>query len=290
MTVGLALLAVVGQARDVEIKSAWAPTQVKVDGTGDKWAGHLQPLPDLPILVGVQNDGDYLYVCVKTSDPLTKNQLARMGLTVWANGEAKDKKGYGVRFPLTMRSGYDRGRGDPSADSSDQQQRPPTPSHDSSMVELIGPTEEDRFQVPRTDPHPIQAALGDDSGVMVIEVRFPLKHTEEQPLAVDGQPGKTIALGFETEMPRFKRGSGSQGGKGESGEGHGGQGGEGGGAPGGSPGGGYGGYGGMGRGGGGRHGGGRAWDGGERASGMPKPIKLWTHVVLATPAASPADR
>jgi hypothetical protein len=290
MTVGLALLPVLGQAKDFEIKSAWVQTPVKVDGTGDKWAGHLQPLPDLPFLVGVQNDGDYLYLCVKTSDPKTKLQLARMGLTVWANGEGKDEKAYGVRFPFPIRSGRGRREGAAPSPPPTGEQRPPDPAVDSSMLELIGPTQEDRFQVPRADAHPIQAALGDDSGVMVIELRFPLKHSDEQPLAVDAQPGKTIALGFETEMPRFKRGSGGQGGEGEKGEGHGVEGGEGGGAPGGARG-GYGGFGGMGRGGGGRHGGGMGRGMGEGMSGMPKPIRLWTRVVLApAPAAPPAAK
>ncbi len=287
MAVGLALVPVLGQAKDFEIKSAWSPAQVKVDGTGDKWAGHLQPLSDLPLLVGVQNDGDYLYLCLKTSDPMTKIQLARLGLTVWANGGGKDAKGYGVRFPIPMRSGYGRRQGGaPSPTPPDEQPRPGL-SADTSMVELIGPTEEDRFQVPRADANPIQAALGDDSGVMVIELRFPLKPSEERPLAVDAQPGKTIALGFETEMPKFRRGQGGQGGEGASGGGRGGQGGEGGGPPGGAP----GGYGGMGRGGGGRRGGGMGRGAGEGMSGMPKPIKLWTHVVLAAaPAAPPAAK
>ncbi len=289
LTVGLAvalgLVPVLGHAKDLELKSAWPAAPLKVDGTGDQWAGHLVPLPDLPILVGVQNDADYVYVCVKTSDPVIKAQLTRMGLTVWANGEDKDKKWYGVRFPLPVRQAWARRESGSPPPTPSEDARPPEPTVDSSTIELIGPTVDDRLDAPLSNAQPVQAALGDESGVMVLQYRLPLKATDDQPLAVGAQPGKTIALGLETERPKFRRGQGR-----EKGEGGGGEGGEGGGGetPGGRSGWGggfgggrhFGGGGGMGRG-----------DWGERGAGMKKPIDLWTRVVLAAaPVSTPAAK
>ncbi len=168
-------------------------------------------------------------------------------------------------------------------------QAPPEPAVDTTTLELIGPTADDRFDAPRTEGQAVQAALGDESGVMVLQYRLPRKATDDQPLAVGAGPGKTVALGLETERPRFKRARGGENGEGGSGEG--GEGGEGAAPPGGRPGwdGGMGrGFGGGRAGGGGRMGRGR-W--GEGGAGMPKAIDLWTHVVLASaPAQTPAAK
>ncbi|MFI5166914.1 MAG: hypothetical protein ACHQQS_09865, partial [Thermoanaerobaculales bacterium] len=210
------LFAGIAVAKDPETKSAWPPAPVRVDGTADQWAGHLAPLPDVPILLGVENDGAYLYLCLKTSDPKVKEQIAHLGMTVWVNGAGKDDRGYGVRFP--MGAGLRRGRGErPSAENA------PAPdlasSIDDAKVELIGPGVEDRFAVARADADPIQAALGDDAGVMVIELRFPLNPSENHPLAVEARPGATIAIGLETERPHPQRHTHTGKGEGEGGEG-----------------------------------------------------------------------
>ena len=187
-------------AKDPELKSAWPQAPVKVDGSAAQWAGSLAPLPDDPILVGVRNDADYLYLCLKTSDGRLKAQLAKTGMTVWVNGAGKNKRGYGVRFPAG-------GALQQVLDENAEPEARPTPGTpatiDDSKVELIGPTDRDRLTVARGDADPVQAALGDDSGVTVIELRFPLKPSENHPLAVEAKPGATIALGLETERVRY---------------------------------------------------------------------------------------
>ncbi len=283
IAVGAAMVwASVGLARELEVTSAWPQAQVRVDGTGDQWAGHLVPVPDEPILLGVQNDGSFLYLCFKTSDPKVKALIRRMGLTVWVNGAGKHTRAYGVRFPVGV--GFERMRGERGGPR-------PTPSEGSApdilpettQVELIGPTDEDRFRVDRTNAEPVQAAFGDEEGVWVMELRLPLQPSDEHPLAVSAAPGARIAVGLETERPQLRRGSRGQGGEGDEGEGgEGAQGGRGGGM---GPGGWGGGVGGRG----GRYGGGMGREMGGRGGGMPTPIKLWTRVTLASaPAAGPA--
>jgi len=286
-SVGLAILfAGAVAAKTPEIKSGWPHAPVKVDGTADQWAGLLAPLPGEPILLGVQNDSNDLYVCLKTSDPKVKAAIAHLGLTVWVSGTGKEDRAYGVRFPIG--AGFHHGRGEqPTAESSPPQDF--NPSVDGTKIELIGPTDKDRFTVPRADADPIQAAVGDDSGVMVIELRFPLSPSENHPLAVEAKPGAAIAVGLETERPHVERrtptsGSDRQGGEDQGGEGQGGWGGGHGGWGGGA---GSGGMGGYGRGGG--HHGGMGRGMGEGGGSMPNLIKVWTRVTLATtPPAPPA--
>jgi hypothetical protein len=281
-----ALVSVVAYAKTPEIKSAWPQVPLKVDGTAEQWGGHLDPLPDVPILLGVANDGSYLYLCLKTSDPKVKAQIAHLGMTVWVNGKGKNDRGYGVRFPVG--AGFHRQR----REGGEPESAPPPDlgaAVRGDVVELIGPTVDDRFKVERANAAPIEAALGDDSGVMVVELRFPLQPSEDHPLAIDAKPGDTVAVGLEVERPKMERRA--RGAEGEPGEGdQGGEGGEGGwgggrrGGEGGWGGGGYDGSGGFGRGG---HHGGMGGGMGEGGA-MPRLVKQWARVTLATAPAATA--
>lgn len=271
----LCLTSSIVYAKDFELPSAWRQAEVKIDGVADEWAGVLRPLPDVPMLIGVQNDGDFLYLCFKTSDPKTKRQLAMLGLTLWADGAGKKEKTFGVRFPVGGGARSMRPARDGSSAPPPETYPAPGPEGAVGGFEIIGPTAEDRLIVPADDTHPVRAALGDESGVMVIELRLPLKASEMHPLCVGSAPGRTVLLGLETEKPKFKKGEGAEGG----GE-----------RPGGGGYGGRGGYGGShrsGPGSGGRGGGMGGGMHGERGQ-MPDPIKLWLDVKLATQPIAPA--
>ncbi|OYW04717.1 MAG: hypothetical protein B7Z61_08660 [Acidobacteria bacterium 37-71-11] len=283
MAVAVAAAATVARGKDLKIASTWVAAAVPVDGTPGAWAPLLRPLGDPPLVIGVQNDGRYLYLCLRTSDPIIKRQLAHLGLTVWLNGGGKDSKGFGVHYPVGMGPRgvrWQPGQGEPPEG---EETRRANSDRVANEVELIGPTKDDRQPVQLGPDEPVQAALGDDSGVMVLEMRVPLQPTEGHPLAVGAVPGATIALGLATERPKAgARGRVRLGGGGESGEGgpgdesgigrgRGGFGGRGG----------YGGRGGMG--------------GGMRDRGMsggvtPAPLDVWLRVTLAKgPAQTPAS-
>ncbi len=274
MAVAVAAAAGAARGKDLEIASAWAVAAVPVDGAPGGWAALLRPLGDPPMVIGIQNDGRYLYLCLRTSDPIVKRELAHLGLTVWLNGEGKDAKGFGVRYPVGMgprEARWQPGQGEPPEG---EDAGGATPGHLPKEFELIGPTKDDRQRVQLGPDEPVQAALGDDSGVMVIEMRVPLRPSEGHPFAVGAAPGATIALGLATERPKAgAKGQVRLGGGGESGEG----------APEGEGGvgrdrGGFGGRGGMGRG---------MRRGGMPGGAMPALIDVWLRVTLAKGLAQP---
>ena len=257
----LALSPALTRGAEPGIPSTWLPSSQPVDGGTAKWEGLLVPLGDAPITVGVRNDRDFLYLLVRTADADTRRQLLMTGLTVWANGAGKTKRGYGVRFPAGQRSAAPGdGTGDPAADA----------ARSASELELIGPEEEDRLRLSLSQSDLVKAALDALEGILALELRIPLHPTEGHPLAIDAAPVATIALGFETEKPKRpgpeERGGpgGGMGGPGGMGGGMGGEGRSGG------------------RGGPGGPGGGRGMRGGGAGRpAMPKPLKLWTRVTLA---------
>ena len=110
---GLLLLPAFVEGRNPQYVSTWAPVPAKVDGTADTWSALLRPLSDLPMVIAVQNDADYLYLCLKTSNPKLKKQIILTGLT-WLRGLV-DSRGIPAckkstsRTPAVIGSGGGRG-------------------------------------------------------------------------------------------------------------------------------------------------------------------------------------
>ena len=250
---GLLLLPAFVDGRDLQVASAWAPAPAKVDGTADTWSALLRPLGDRPMVIGVQNDADFLYLCFKTSNHKLKKQLTTTGLTVWANGtgKANTNKGFGVRYPLGGGQGSKQREGGEPAPTPAEEGSRPAVVEPPSEFELIGPTTEDRRRVELGGDEPVAAALGDDSGVMVLQLRLPLKSSDAHPLAAGAAPGTPIALRLVTEVPKQSEGKRWADRVG-------------------------------------RHG----RDDGRREDvpEMPSPFSLWLQVTLATPPAPPAAK
>jgi hypothetical protein len=241
----------------IDLPSAWLASAPKEPGGKVAWEGIVLPLGETPLSVAVRNDGDSLYVRVRTSDSAARHRIQMTGLTVWVDKTGKSRRGYGLRFPV---GGTPRGT------------PPPEAAISASEMELIGPGEDDRLIVPAVGGGGAWARLEATSDLLTMELRFPLHGTDDRPLAVESAPGSTVSIGFETEKPRR---AGGEDGRPAGGPPGGMGGGGGGGGMGGS-----GGGGGMGGAGGGRGG---ARSGGMRGAegSLQKAIKVWTRVTLA---------
>ncbi len=276
LALALAVAALVAaSASEVQkIGGKWAAEAPKIDGDHAEWSGSLSVLGTTPVSIGVKNDGEWLYLCVVTSDPGTRTLLTRGGFTIWWDPAGGEKKAMGIMMPPLV-TGTPVYRQEPPDDG-----RPPGDGASRRSVrmvepivyiEAIGPGKDDRrrYEMDYANKIGIEAAAGQPEGSLVYEFRIPLAATGSQPFAVQSGPGRAIGLRFETgEMPRG-------GGGGREGE---------------RPGGGHGGYSGIGgRGGMGGYGGGYGgYGGGSRSEyGAPqaKPVKLWTVVQLAAPPA-----
>jgi len=267
------LIAAFAHAKDPELPSSFRRADVRVDGIADDWQGKLIPIGDAPVVLGVVNDASFVYVCVKTSDEATRKKILHLGLSVYLDSSGKEDRAFGVRFPV----GRGRGRPDvPITDDAGTASRLDV-SAAGAYLEVLGKEESDVGRMSVSEARPIDAALSENDGTLVIELKVPLAFSVDSPHAVESAPGKTIALGLETTEPKLKRSRSGGGGRG--------------GGMGGGMGGGRGMGGGGGRMGGGGMGGGRG-PGGDRdarneAKAMGKPLKLWVRVPLATEPSSP---
>jgi len=247
---------------------------VTIDGKFDDWPGNLEPFADKPLSLQFQNDGEFLYMRLSASDPATRMEILRQGLTVWFDPGGGTKKHFGIRYPVVDRAQYagsqgtgggygghggrNRGSGDrPPGD-------PDNPSAESSpteRVDILGPGKDDAREMTRDHLPGIDVALRTEQGILQYELKVPLAKSSDHPMAIEAHSGKPVGFGFDSPKGQQAMNYGRGGGMG--GYGGGGMGGHGGGM------GGHGG--GMGRGGG----------GGQRGYEAPKPLNGWGIVSLA---------
>lgn len=107
----LAVVTLSGCSSTLELTSRWTNHELKVDGTGTEWNDATTLIPGPQVFVGIKNDRENLYVCLKTSDRITQVQMLALGTTVWIDTEGKKNKTFGIQFPV---SGLLQGRRFPS--------------------------------------------------------------------------------------------------------------------------------------------------------------------------------
>jgi hypothetical protein len=225
---------------------------VTIDGKFEDWPGNLEPFADKPLSLQFQNDGEFLYLRFAASDPATRMQILRQGLTVWFDPAGGTKKHFGIRYPVVDHAQYDSGRSggygggggyggyggghrggaDPNGGTSEG-----TPSAEPSpteRVDVLGPDKNDAREMTRDHLQGIDVALRTVDGVLQYELKVPLAKSTDHPNAIEAQAGKPIGFGFETpkaSQPQqsFGRGGGMGGYGGGGMGGHGGTGGHGGG-------------------------------------------------------------
>lgn len=244
---------------DIEVTSNWCDREISIDGDQADWSGVLRFLEEEQASVGVLNDGDFLYLCLVSSNQGPVMQTVMSGFTVWFDGGGGKKKNFGIKFPLGMQGGPM-----PMMDRS-KAREPDMPREflDASLkeIEIIGPGEGQLNRAPGFEEQGIQVKIVETHGRLVYELKVPVAITPDHPYAIGAKEGKPVGIGFETGTPDRSAMPGKMG--------------EGGGMPGGFPGGGRPGGSGM------PPGGGR----GPRPE-MPEPIKLWLKVSLASAASS----
>lgn len=223
---------------------------IVVDGDSGEWQGPLVPLGEqTPVAIAVANDAQNLYVVLTASDAAMRRQIMRDGLIVWFDPGGKEKKHYGIKFPVGMPFEFGRA----TLPSEPRSEEPV------NRLEILGPAKDDARSFVLEFAPGVSVKLGQGQGSITYELKVPLATSADVPYAVRAKPGATIGLGLETpkrERPKME----SEGGRGMGGFGGGGMGGRGGGM-------------------GGGRGGARGGEGG--GSFEPaKPMKVWATVRL----------
>jgi hypothetical protein len=272
------------EARDkhVRLDSRWLDSPVTVDGSPGDWPGPLVPFNDEPVSIASANDGESLFLVLTASERAARMQIIRRGLIVWFDSGGKDKKRFGLKFPIGAgfseeefrgrRRGGSGNTGSQSGDSEAPRREGASPQEPSieppNRLEILASSKDDDRSFTADKAPGIEVKLAQAEGLLTYELKVPLAVNDAHPYAIGARPGALISVGLELpklEVPEGSGPGGHEGGRGGSGGGMGGHGG-------GRSGGGYGG--GM--------GGGRRGGGGFEQAQQPKPLNGWVAVQLAS--------
>jgi hypothetical protein len=127
------------------------------------------------------------------------------GFTLWFDPAGKNKKVFGVRFPIGMMNYDSEGMPDPMQRTEEGGAMPPQFEAMLREVEVIGPEKDDRNRFTAGGSFGIQAATLDSPDGLVCELKIPLQSAPGRPYAIASNPGQTLSLGFEMgELDREK--------------------------------------------------------------------------------------
>jgi hypothetical protein len=281
-----------------QLKSAWSRSSLHESQPEFRWDNSTTySLEGKNVILGLQNDEDYLYILLKAADQNTERKFTRGGLIIWLNNTGEKKKSFGIHFPLGFQ--FNKGEGGPppmngqwpnqKPDRGSGEFGPPPAVFDS--MEIIGPGVGEQIKVPAHNDLGLTVSRRNNSGTISYEFVIPLKSTNGNPYAVGARTGDIIGFGLETgqsnrpsmkedrnekrEAPDGGRGGnfGGRGGFGNGGDTYGDDG--------------------SGSGGGPRGFGGRDVRGGQRGGDIPErggainmdPIKFWAKIELSKPPA-----
>ena len=251
--------AVSGCSTSAQLTSAWRENEIQVDGQPSDWGSHITPIKDSPIALGTLNDGDYLYLCIVSSDLQFRREMMGLGLTVWFEPDGGDR--IGIHYPTGFRQ---MGR-IPTRDFGGNGDRDEgvASSLAFSDLEILGPEKDDKTVYSPLEIPGVRVKIGQWRGSVVYEIRMPLKKSKSDPIAINAADGSDVDIeiqgGTVDASMRRPPTEGEPGGVEGRGEGM------------------RGGMGGGMRGGGRRGGGG----GGQRAQNRPKPIDFEAVIHLA---------
>jgi hypothetical protein len=192
--VGSMVAPIAGGGDGPRLSSEWRADPIRIDGNDDEWRGRTAPFEKQRFALGLQNDGEALYLCLTTRDRVLSTQIARQGLMVWIDpGPDRPKKHvFGVHFPIdprlaAMRAANGRWPRD-GGDVNDTTQ---------AAIGILGGRGRDTARVPLTESGGIEGSAKFHGDVLVYELKIPLKGGTG-PYQVSAGPGDTVNLELQT--------------------------------------------------------------------------------------------
>lgn len=187
----------VGAVQKYELTSAWRNAEIKVDGDAEEWFDAFVYLEKERLGFGLKNDSSALYLCIRF-DEAVQRQALRYGFTIWLDASAKNKKAFGVRFPLGMMNYDPNFRPDPAQFSDNNN---PLFAAMLRELEILGPEKDERNRIPVSNVYGIMAASSQAEGELVCELSIPLKSSMGQTQTLAAELGNILSIGFELGEP-----------------------------------------------------------------------------------------
>lgn len=177
-----------------------------VDGKLDDWDGRIRKVDKESFSMGVQNDGEFLYLSLVTIDNTVSSEVMRSGLEIWFDAAGAKEKTFGIRFPLGLAASGAQGARLPPG----SRQGRGIDRREEAMEELFNASTdrlqllaegEDGLIVPSDGIPGIKIKSTMLLGTLTYELQIPLQQSDKHKYAVGSAPGSIVGISLETPKP-----------------------------------------------------------------------------------------
>lgn len=193
----------------LNLDSNWRDREITIDGKNSEWIGAMWYFEDENISVGLRNDENFFYMCMIAEDPIIRAQVMRQGFTVWFDPDGGNEKTFGIKFPVGMQAMGAPGKMN-SRGAREREQREPDPERMEralgrllTELEILGPGKDEQTRLKVEEAKGIDIVLDTSGEMLVYEIKVPLLPNEQHPYAVGAEAGDLIGIGLE--IPKLDR-------------------------------------------------------------------------------------
>jgi hypothetical protein len=194
--IGILALFTVG-CDEQELNSNWLNREIIIDAKSDDWLNTLYYFESNMVSLGFFNDESHLYVCMLAEHPMLQAQVVGQGFTLWFDPAGGKEKTFGIKFPIGMRSMREQmdSMHTPEGELDRDKMRQ---AFEESLagLEILGPGGEKK-QIPVEEAKGIEIKVRNETGLLVYELKVPLRSDKEHPFAIGANAGTTIGFGLE---------------------------------------------------------------------------------------------
>jgi len=182
----------------VEIESQWRESEITIDGKLSDWQGRLWEIENTGVSIGVLNDDENIYLCLAAVNPQAAGQVLRQGLIAWFDPKGGKDKVLGIHFPLGRELGEFEGPMNPDTGVRDSQRGQ---RENLDEIEILGPGRDEKVKMRVSELKGIEVSIEPSAGMLVYELKIPLKPGDQTPHAAGTEPGKIVGIGFDSSRP-----------------------------------------------------------------------------------------
>lgn len=193
---------------DEEINSTWKTSTITIDGKQTDWQGKTNYFSDYNAAIGVENDNDYLYLCLAVNDTNKVFQLFTRGFTVWIDPDNGEEK-LGINYPIGAMNSDDSMPLENMRGRRDFGKRLQELKLTQNEIRIINTDNFPLTSYYLNDTSVVQLDIGSQMGLLVYELKIPLSKNITSKHNFNFKPGDELNIGFESgdiSRDNFKNG------------------------------------------------------------------------------------
>jgi hypothetical protein len=203
--IGISLL---GCSSTTQLSSVWRTNEIQIDGSANDWNSFQTNINNSPVSLGLRNDDEFIYLCMKSQNPQFRRQLAGLGLTLMFESESGNK--VGLNYPIGLMK-LDRPTSFPSEEARSREEWDRLSDESMNEYEIIGKDETDRHRFSIIEKNGFAMKIGEQDSAVVYEVKVPLKKSASIPYALETSAGTLVKVDITSGTFGGKRPGGRMG-------------------------------------------------------------------------------